>query len=56
MANNEGLSTLHFVIVLELDLFEKEVGECTHEGMRLRGEHGLDMAKLLCRSRMRFKT
>jgi hypothetical protein len=41
-----GVSGLRLVVVLKLELLKKKVGAGAHEGMRLRGQHGLDMAEL----------
>jgi hypothetical protein len=40
------VSGLRLVVVLKLELLKKKVGAGAHEGMRLRGQHGLDMAEL----------
>ena len=47
VAGEERLTGLRLVVLVQLQLFEEEVGARTHEGVRLGGEHRLDMAKFL---------
>ena len=46
VVGEERLTGGRVVVVLKLDLLEEEVGTGTHEGVRLGGEHRLDVAVL----------
>ena len=47
VGGEERLTGLRLVVLVQLQLFEEEVGARTHEGVHLGGKHRLDMAKLL---------
>jgi hypothetical protein len=47
MAGEESLAGLGLVVLVQLQLLQKQVGPCTHERVRFGGEDGFDMAEFL---------